>query len=452
MASSAVRRIGDGSALVRGAARFVIFAGVVGLAGCSLPKPDGTEAALLARVEKLPALERASGKSATAVARNGLLLDPAVREAASRVAASADDIRIQRAALFPSLGLTIGAGIDSAGVDAPTIALNAKQLVLDFGNTERAISEADFDMQINYLEFQKTVDETVVDALESYSDVAVQARLVEVRQAQLSSMRELQRLVARRYELGATTHLDVLETQRRVEAAAFLVEDARLALAEAQDTLVRLSGQNEGGAIPSNLTSHCGETVDVLETRIAQLRLARSVVAWERAEHARLPQVYISPSARVQAGDGAPDLGVSIGVQSDLLQGGALSANARQAATRVEGAAAGVEAAALDAQLAAIRLTRDIGAAERKAALIGRQLAIFDETRALYRKQYFELGSRQISELLDNETDYFDLRADQVELQSDLDAANLECSSRANKLREGLSLTEQALYDLPLDI
>lgn len=437
---------------MRGAVRSLALAAAVGVTGCSLPKPDGTEAALLARVEGLPALERASGSSATAVARNSLLLDPAVREAASRVAASADDIRIQRAALFPSLGLTIGAGVNSAGVDAPTIALNAKQLVLDFGDTERAVSEADFDMQINYLEFQKTVDETVVDALESYSDVAVQTRLVEVRQAQLASMRDLQRLVIRRYELGATTNLDVLETRRRVEAAAFLVEDARLAQAEAQDTLIRLSGQYEGGAIPSQLTSHCGDSVDVLETQIAQLRLARAVVAWERAERARVPQVYIAPSARVQAGGGAPDLGVSIGVQSDLLQGGALSANARQAATRVEGAVAGVDAATRDAQLAAIRLTRDIGAAERKAALIGRQLAILDETRALYRMQYFDIGSRQISELLDSETDYFDLRADQVQLQSDLDAANLECSARANKLREGLSLTQQALYNLPLDL
>lgn len=437
-----------------GVLRSLALAAVFGVAGCSLPEPDGTEAALLARVEGLPALEQAPGKTAAAVARNSLLLDPAVREAASLVAASADDIRIQRAALFPSLGLSINAGTGSTNVDAPTIALNARQLVVDFGNTDRAVSEADFDMQIKYLEFQKAVDETVVRALESFSDVAVQTRLLGVRQAQLSSMRELQRLVARRYELGATTHLDVLETRRRVEAAAFLVEDARLAQAEAQESLIRLSGQSEGGALPSNLTSHCGETVDVLDTQIAQLRLARAVVALERAERARLPQVYISPtaSARVRAGDVTPNLGVGIGVQSDLLQGGALSANARQAATRVEGAAAGIEAAERDAQLAEIRLRREVGAAERKDALIARQLAILDETRELYRMQYFDMGSRQISELLDNEADYFDLRADQIELRLDIDTANLECAARANKLREGLSLTQHALYDLPLDL
>ena len=92
---------------------FGLALSLVVLAGCSLPEPDGTEAAIAAKAAGLPALAPAEGRTPQAISRNALLLSPTVRAAASRISESADEVRVQRAAIFPSLGLSIGGGVES---------------------------------------------------------------------------------------------------------------------------------------------------------------------------------------------------------------------------------------------------------------------------------------------------------------------------------------------------
>jgi adhesin transport system outer membrane protein len=420
------------------------------IAGCSLPEPDGTEATLAAQAAGLEPLTPAEGHSPEAVSRNALLLSPTVREAASRIAASADEVRVQRAVIFPSLGLSIAGGVGAAGNDDTNIDLKGRQLVLDFGKTKRAVTAADLDVQIDYVSFQQSVDTAIFDVLEAYDAVQRYVLVLEVRRKQLSAMRDLQRLVADRHTIGAAPSSDVLETRKRLQAAEFLVHDTELLLAETRDRLARLSGQPRGGRIPNLKVGSCSSDSNSDEVRKARLELAKAQLGLESAERARLPSAYIEPLVRHKVGTGGLSTGINIGVTSDLLQGGALTARANAARNNRVGAEAAVGTAQRNAQLDVGQLKREISAAGIRTQMLNRQISLLIETRSVYRSQYFDLGTREISELLDNEEEFYNRKAELVDLASELNMNKVECAIREQSLRRSIGVDASSIYGYPL--
>lgn len=418
--------------------------------GCGgLPEADGTEAAIAQKAQGLPPLMPGTKQDGVSAARSGLLRSPDVREAASLVAASADEVRVQRAALFPSLGLSLGGGTGDAGQGDAALELEGRQLLLDFGDTKRAVSVADIDLQINYIAFHKAVDEALVASLEAYDRLRMYGELLQVYRDQLHAMRELETLIVARTESGAASSPDLLDTRKRMQAAEFLVHDSELSLEEARDRLIRLTGMSQGGSIsiPSGPCATPGGSDEML---MAQLELTKAELRLERAERARLPRLSMSPIARSELEDKDVSFGLNVGVQSDLLQGGALTARANAARNTRQGARAGVEAATLDEELDSRKLRRDIAAGNRKVDMLKRQIELLTQTRELYRSQYFDLGTRQLSELLDNEEEYYNRQAELIELRSTMVSDRLACADRSRTLRKILDIEGSSLYGFPL--
>lgn len=421
------------------------------LVGCNgLAGPDGMEAALIERAERLPRLSADGAGTPSNVASAGLLLNPSVRDAAAQVSASADEVRVSRAALFPALGLSLGGGVGDAGAGAAALELNGQQLLTDFGRTDRDITSADIELQIDHLEFQQSVDEALIEVLIAYAEVDTYTRLLDLRREQLAAMTELETLVQQRVENGATSSSDLLETRKRVQLAAFEVQDAELSLGEARDRLTRLSGQSQGGELPT-LQGDCIAPGGSDAWRIARLRIAKARLDLQQAQAARRPGVVISPIARSEIGGGETGLGLNLGINSDLLQGGALTARARAALNTLVGAAAAAENAEREDALEIRHLRREIDAATQRYDLLDRQIGLLQETRTLYRDQYFDLGTRQLSDLLDNEADFYESRAEYVELGSELTENRLRCAARDRSLRTAFEVRDKRLYNLPLD-
>lgn len=432
------------------ALRAGVVSAVVVISGCSLPEPDGTEAAILAKAEGLPALTAASGRSPQAVVKNALLLNPEVRAAASQVAASADEVRVQRAVLFPSLGLSIGGGTGKAAQRDNALELKGRQLVLDFGATKRAVTSADIDLQVNYLTFQETVDDAIFDALKTYDSVLRYVRLLNVRKKQFAVMSDLQDLVRRQTEIGAAPLSDILETRKRLQEAGFLVHDTELALAEARARLAKLSGQSRGGKITDLGGGRCIENETADEVRKARLELAKSELDLEQAEKARLPSAYVEPIARQKLDGGGVTVGLNVGVNSDLLQGGALTAKANAARNTRDSASAGVDTARRNQTFDVNTLRREIAGAQRKRVMLGNQIDLLVETRSLFRSQYFDLGTREVSDLLDNEEEFYNRKAELVELESELAVNRVACAIRDRALRKSAGIEKTSLYGYPL--
>ncbi|MDT0684707.1 TolC family protein [Roseicyclus sp. F158] len=431
------------------AGRFAVLA-VALLAGCSgLRGPEGTEAALREQAAALPALGRSSGQSAADAARNGVLMSPSVREAASLVSASADEVRVARAALFPSLSLSLGGGVGNAGQGDAAVDLVGEQQLTSFGETDRAIRIADLDLQLRFLDFQTEVDETLINVLHAVQDVAMQKELLSVHNAHLQQLQHLAGLVAARIDNGASTRTEALEARSRLQAAEFTVLDTELALAEARDTLFRLSGQSEGARIDV-VAGSCGASALSEEMVRARLEFLRSRLELERADRARLPGITASPLVRGDVADGSTSVGLNVGVRSDVLQGGALTARARAARNALAAAEARVETVALEQDLEERGLTRSIATGARRVGLLERQIALLAETRDLYRTQYFDLGTRRLTELLEQEQDYSMRRAELVEERAELMKSRINCAARERTLRGQLNIEAQSLYGLPL--
>lgn len=421
------------------------------LAGCvGLPGPDGFEAAIIKRTEELATLTPARGSDVKSVAQNGLLLSPSVREAASLVSASADEVRVQRAALFPGLGLSAGGGIGSARSGEPALELTGSQLLFDGGNSQRAVKVADFDLQINYIAFQKAVDDAMVELLKAYDNVQTQNELLGIYRKQRNALRELESLVAARAESGAVSSSDLLEARKRLQSAEFLVNDTELALAEARDRLTLLSGQSQGGRIQLSPAS-CKANGETDNLRMAQLELARARVALERAENAALnPRVLLKPVLGGELGINKLPVGVNLDIQSDLLQGGALTAKANAARNHLAAAEAKLGVVRLEDSVTEHGLLRSLAAGGRKTTMLRRQIDLLSETRELYRSQYFDMGTRRISELLDNEEEYYGRQAELVALRSELTTNRLKCAIRSRVLRRELGLEGSSIYGFPL--
>lgn len=420
------------------------------VAGCSLPEPDGTEAALAAQAANLQPLAAGEGKSVQSVSKNALLLSPTVRETAGDIRVSADEVRVQRAAIFPSLSLSVGGGFGDAGQDDTSVALSGRQLVLDFGQTERQVTVADIELQSNYITFQQSVDETIAEVLETYDEVRGHVRALEVWRQQLDALRELQALIVERNEIGAAPVSDVLETRKRLQAAEFLVLDTELTLAEARERLTQLSGQPRGGEIPAFGSMSCEPDGNTDALLLAQLDLIQAQLEAEIAENARVPRAYIEPVVRNQAGRSGLDVGLNVGIESDLLQGGALTAAANAARNQLESAAANVASVRRDDTIEAGRLRREMAAAEQRIGMLDRQIGLLVQTRALYRDQYFDLGTRQISELLDNEEEYYSRRAERIEVESELANHRVACATLERSLRQAIGIGATSLYGYPL--
>lgn len=422
----------------------LLLGGCVGLRG-----PEGTEAALIEKAASMPVLTSAKGTDVKSAARNGLLISPSVRQAASQISASADEVRVQRAALFPGLTMSANGGVSSTDSKNPSVSLTGSQLLFDGGIAKQAVQLADFDLQVHYIAFQKSVDEALKELLKAYDTVQMQRELLDIYKKQLVALTELDKLVAERSTSGAVSSTDHLDTRKRVQSAAFLVHDTQLALGEAQDRLLLLSGETKGGWINIHSKS-CKAVSETDDLRIAELSLARMQVALAKAEKERMPRVFLKPVLGGELGVGKFPVGVNVDVHSDVLQGGALTAKANLARNNVAGAEAKLETTRLEDSLNERGLVRIIAAGERKTDMLKREIELLKTTRQLYRSQYFDMGTRQLTELLDNEEEYYGRQVELVQLRSTLSSARMNCAVRSRMLRQELGLEDHSIYGFPL--
>lgn len=79
------------------------------------------------------------------------------------------------------------------------------------------------------------------------------------------------------------------------------------------------------------------------------------------------------------------------------------------------------------------------------------QTKLLDQTRALYRSQYFDLGTRNLNDLLDAEEDYYNALIERSDSERDLDIALLQCHLTGGTLRSALGLSNVTLYGYPID-
>ena len=175
---------------------------------------------------------------------------PDIRQAERKLLAANANIGAARAAFFPRIALTAGAGSASSQLSglfksgswgwtfAPSLTLP----IFDAGRNQANLEVSKVTRDIAVAQYEKSIQTAfreVADALASRTTLAEQLRASQA-QANAESIRL--RLSDLRYQNGVSSYLDLLDAQRSLFAARQAVVQTRLAQLQSQVGLYRALG------------------------------------------------------------------------------------------------------------------------------------------------------------------------------------------------------------------
>ena len=182
---------------------------------------------------------------------SGLLVNrPDIRQAEQQLLAANANIGAARAAFFPRISLTVGAGSASSHLSELTKSGSwgwtlAPQLLLpifDSGRNIAGLDSAKVGRDIAVAQYEKAIQTAfreVADALATRATLADQLQ-AQQRQANAEAVRF--KLSDLRYQNGVSSYLDLLDAQRSLFAARQAVVQTRLAQLQSQVTLYKTLG------------------------------------------------------------------------------------------------------------------------------------------------------------------------------------------------------------------
>ena len=189
-----------------------------------------------------------------------LIRRPDIRQAEQLLIASNANIGAARAAFFPRISLTAGAG--SASSDLGGLFKNgswgftlAPQLVLplfDAGRNQAGLDSARAGRDIAVAQYEKAIQSAFREVADALAGRDTLARQLRATQAQLDAEATRQRLTDLRYQNGAASQLDWLDAQRSLFAARQALVQTRLIYLQNQVVLYKALG---GGALPPSPAS-----------------------------------------------------------------------------------------------------------------------------------------------------------------------------------------------------
>ena len=190
---------------------------------------------------------------------------PDIRQAERQLLAANANIGAARAAFFPRIALTAGAGSASnqlaglfkSGSWGLTFAPSLTLPIFDAGRNQANLEVSKVTRDIAVAQYEKAIQSAfreVADALASRSTLAEQLRASQA-QANAESIRF--RLSDLRYRNGVSSYLDLLDAQRSLFAARQAVVQTRLAQLQSQVGLYRALGG--GWTEPADVKVNQGE-------------------------------------------------------------------------------------------------------------------------------------------------------------------------------------------------
>lgn len=435
-------------------ARAVVSLSILLVAGCADPAAEDVPAGQAQSLSGRPLVAQLSrlGLDGPALVRNALALHSGVAAAAAEVPAGAADQRLARSALYPQIGLDLDAGLDSDGAEAPALKMRLTQLLTDFGQTALKIARSDLATRRAYLDFQIALEDAANEAVAAVLELELYRGLVALRAEELSEMRGLEGRLKQRQSAGAAAAPEVLEMRRRVAEAEFRLTEAQLMLAEAEAALLDLAnGTLKSGGMPpppARCRASAGRAFPNVEQ--ARLDVAIGEADVELARRAKLPRVAVEGVAGQPLDGGGGSVGVRLNIGTNVFQGGGHQARIDAVSSRLDGQRAALERVLQRERLQTSALVRRQATLAQRAEVLSRQISLADEARALYASQYFDLGTRDLMDLLRAEEDFFALRADELSATKENVEVLWTCALRGEGLADLFNLEGYTLHGLPI--
>jgi multidrug efflux system outer membrane protein len=175
---------------------------------------------------------------------------PDVREAEQQLIAANANIGAARAAFFPKITLTGGAGSASSELSglfksgsygwsfAPQLFLP----IFDAGRNQANLDVANVSRDIAVAQYEKAIQTAFREVSDALAGSATFGEQVRAQAAQVNAEAVRFRLADLRYRNGAASYLDVLDAQRSLFVTQLAMVQAQAALVQNQVTLYKVLG------------------------------------------------------------------------------------------------------------------------------------------------------------------------------------------------------------------
>lgn len=385
---------------------------------------------------------------------------PRVAQARGYETREAEMIDVAKAAYYPQISGGLASRYDrepSGRYDTKQIQsfdLNVSQMIYDFGKTSSSVRRAEYGSLGAQAQTDLTVEQLIHTATSTVIFVALSQKMIELAKEQVQEVKSLGNLVDKRYKKGASNLSDVLQVKSRLDSVQSQELDA---IAQHQRQLKELGllinfptliGVSLDG-MPPFLEQMCTRPPNweqIPDFMIAEMEAAQALAELDLAKAQELPTISLQGNAS-RALNATPnygsrlDTGVSLNLSMPFYQGGGLSASKRAAAGSVQAAAARKDEVRLEVSqlLSEVDIRRQN--MMQRQNLLTQRVENIKGTKDLYKKQYLDLGTRSLVDLLNAEQEYHQAKVEVVNNELDLLLTQLDCAYYQGLLRQEFNIS-----------
>jgi adhesin transport system outer membrane protein len=345
-------------------------------------------------------------------------------------------------------------------------ALTLRQMIYDGFATSSEYRRMGYDRLVRYYELLDATENTALEVVRAYADVARYRERVEFAKANYAEHKQIYDRLSTSTTAGVSRRVDFDQAAGRLALAEANLLTEVSNLHDVSARYLRLVGDIPAEALPPLATSFNGVTLP--ENVTAALRAAyasnpafNAAIENVRASEANRdlarsnfhPKLDLFASTGIERnleGDKGDDKGntrdsrVELQLGFNLFRGGSDAARVRQAGEEVNQAADLREKACRD-----LRQTLSIAYDEtqrlvEKLGYLDQHLASTGKAREAYHRQ-FDIGQRTLLDLLDTENEYFSARLEYTSAGYDLLIARARTLANVGELLHSLGVTREGL-------
>lgn len=408
--------------------------------------------------------EEKRGISLSFAVTRALSWHPSIDQAVGTLNQRTQEIDVARAGYFPSVNAGIGPSYDNQYKRVRQMAnASVSQMVYDFGKTSYAVEGRVASESAGQAQVLMAVDAVIRDTAYAFVETQRYLALLDVAKTQVAGIESIAQLVRQRADIGASTRSDLVQADARVQGARSRVLEVTAQLNQWRAALANLMGTSEPASLERGVPAWLMRSCESTEPDWTKIPAAmRAEAEYEQAQadlDASSAEIY--PTLALQA-SGARDLNPSVGqasasnfnagltLQGNLYNGGASVAR-REAASFALSAA---QAARMNVRF---QVKQALSVASSQTSTISMLLAslsarggMTEETRDLYRRQYLDMGTRTLLDLLNAEQEMYQVQFDIANTTHDLRRLNVDCLFNSGMSRQGFSLNAMTVRGVPL--
>lgn len=386
---------------------------------------------------------------------------PRIAIASSASEGEKEMVNVAKSAYYPQIKGGLGLRYDANGSNRydkdyiQSIDLEVKQTIYDFGKTFNSVKSAEYSYLVAKAYEATTNEELIYTATSSAVAIVNSQRLLKLSEDQVNQVASISLLVEKRYEKGASNLSDLLQANSRLDA----VKTEALMTASQYKTQLKTLGLLIGRPylhmvsidnMPQELSQVCSIPPDweqIPELVITEFEAKKALSDLERASAEELPTISLQGSTsrplNATSRYGSKfESSVSLNVSIPFYQGGGLSANKRASASRAQAASLRKEEVKLEISQRLSDTQVRLQYMLQRQNLLKQQVKNLRGTKELYKKQYLELGTRSLLDLLNSEQEFHQAQVEVENNKSEIIQAQLECAFYQGNLRQYFDISD----------